>query len=316
MQAVTKYVSEIGMALACDKRPDVFTRAANGEPTELSQTFDVEDYLSLNDRDIIFINALVLDEFLDRFWKEIQEQDLRIVLVTYQHARTVPVSTCAYRKWAYKSLLESPSLIHWFTNNCDLPEHPKLTPVPIGLNYITLAVRDRNVWMEPPATVSEQEAVLSSIISEMPAFSDRKAKCYSTFHLLLHQNAFKDEENERLRAIKMIPEDLMFYEPGRVMRRKSWINQAAYKFVISPRGTGLDCYRTWEALILGCMPILKKSVLDPLFDGLPVILVDDWSDITAELLAEKAEQYESTKWSWEKLTTQYWIDLFHGCANT
>jgi hypothetical protein len=32
-----------------------------------------------------------------------------------------------------------------------------------------------------------------------------------------------------------------------------------YAFVASPYGGGPDCHRTWEALILGCIPIVKSS---------------------------------------------------------
>jgi hypothetical protein len=75
-----------------------------------------------------------------------------------------------------------------------------------------------------------------------------------------------------------------------------------YKYVLSPHGNGLDCHRTWEALALGCIPIVKTSPLDPLFDGLPVLIVQDWSHITKQLLAENITG------SMEKLSMEYWID--------
>ena len=36
---------------------------------------------------------------------------------------------------------------------------------------------------------------------------------------------------------------------------------AHFAFVASPSGNGLDCHRTWEALLLRSIPIVKVSVL-------------------------------------------------------
>jgi hypothetical protein len=56
------------------------------------------------------------------------------------------------------------------------------------------------------------------------------------------------------------------------------------KFVLSPPGNGLDCHRTWEALLLGTTPIVLSSGLDPLFNGIPAVVIDNWSKITEEFL--------------------------------
>jgi len=51
-------------------------------------------------------------------------------------------------------------------------------------------------------------------------------------------------------------------------------------FVLSPRGNGLDCHRTWEVLMMRRVPILKREgQLEQLYENLPVLFVDDWSDI-------------------------------------
>jgi hypothetical protein len=84
---------------------------------------------------------------------------------------------------------------------------------------------------------------------------------------------------------------------------------ATYKFVISPHGTGLDCYRTWEALMLGCIPIVKKSCLDVLYEGLPVLIVDDWAQVTQEFLEQKYQEMSQQKYHLERLHIDYWIRL-------
>ena len=98
----------------------------------------------------------------------------------------------------------------------------------------------------------------------------------------------------------------MFYEPKQTTRINCWKNMVNYTFVVSPQGNGLDCHRTWEALCLGCYPIIKTSGLDPLFDDLPVWIIKEWSDVTAESMKEKASEFDSGTFKLEKLTLKYW----------
>jgi hypothetical protein len=57
---------------------------------------------------------------------------------------------------------------------------------------------------------------------------------------------------------------------------------ARYRFVASPPGNGEDCHRTWEAMYLRVVPIVKRSVMTEAFraQGLPLLVVDNWGDIT------------------------------------
>ena len=65
---------------------------------------------------------------------------------------------------------------------------------------------------------------------------------------------------------------------------------AEYKFVISPVGGGFDTYRTWEALVLGCIPIIRRNPLSStLLAGLPVITVEEWTDVTPDNLRKWAD---------------------------
>ena len=60
-------------------------------------------------------------------------------------------------------------------------------------------------------------------------------------------------------------------------------------FELSPFGNGVECFRTWEALLLHTVPIVFHSPVDALYAGLPVCIVDRVEDITVERLqAEKA----------------------------
>ena len=79
----------------------------------------------------------------------------------------------------------------------------------------------------------------------------------------------------------------------KIERYQSWMKQIGYAFVASPHGNGLDCHRTWEALCLGCIPIVKTSPLDDLYEGLPVLIVGEWRDICENLLLETIENFKN-----------------------
>ena len=53
---------------------------------------------------------------------------------------------------------------------------------------------------------------------------------------------------------------------------------ASAYFCISPRGNGLDCHRTWEALYLGTIPVVTRSALTDHFSDIPMVVLDDWSE--------------------------------------
>ena len=197
-------------------------------------------------------------------------------------------------KFAFDYVLSSPHLIKWYAQNLGIPERErnregsgnnhKIQPIPIGLDYHTLANSPEKVphW-GPKASEMEQEIELNRILKEARPLKDRQIKIYSTFHL----NYLPDDVKfftDREEAYRDLQSDLVDHEESKVRRAETWKKQAEYSFVASPHGRGLDCHRTWEALMLGCIPVVKSSSLDSLYAGLPVLIVDKWKDVTLELL--------------------------------
>lgn len=67
-----------------------------------------------------------------------------------------------------------------------------------------------------------------------------------------------------------------------------------HKFVICPIGNAIDCHRNWEVLYLRRVPIMKKNkYLEFLFQSYPVLFVNDYCDITLELLNNNEYLYNS-----------------------
>jgi hypothetical protein len=82
---------------------------------------------------------------------------------------------------------------------------------------------------------------------------------------------------------------------------------AKSKFMICPRGCGIDTYRMWDCIMLGCIPIVQRYHGHKGFNDLPILFVDNY-DVTEELLNETYEAYSKKVFCYEKCTMEYWID--------
>jgi len=204
----------------------------------------------------------------------------------------------------FLEFIEDPRVLRWYSQNC-MGKHPKLFQIPIGLDYHTMQ-QGPHAW-GAQTTALVQEQILSMIIGKAAPFYNRKPMAYSNYHFAMNTKYAYDRRD----AYNQIPASCVFYEPNPVLRMRSWKTQSEYAFVISPHGNGYDCHRTWEALCLGCIPIVKMSALDPLYDGLPVWIVERWSDVSLESMArvitEFKEKHESGHFDYGRLTLDYWM---------
>ena len=83
-----------------------------------------------------------------------------------------------------------------------------------------------------------------------------------------------------------------------------------YKFVISPLGSGFDCYRHWESFYLGSIPITTQSPIYKIFENLPIIILNDWNEFSPELIEQKYKELveRKDKIEWNKMFAPYWYD--------
>ena len=73
---------------------------------------------------------------------------------------------------------------------------------------------------------------------------------------------------------------------GRVPVEYNYEMTARSVYVISPRGCGEATHRFFEAIYLDCIPVVKRTntVFDRLYALYPCLVVDDWNQVTEELL--------------------------------
>ncbi len=84
------------------------------------------------------------------------------------------------------------------------------------------------------------------------------------------------------------------------------------KFVLSPPGNGIDCWRTWEALAMGAIPIVLNTTIASLYVDMPIMVVQNWSAVTDRAMAEfeKTIAFDRNGIPLRpKLWASYWWDL-------
>lgn len=57
-----------------------------------------------------------------------------------------------------------------------------------------------------------------------------------------------------------------------------------------------------------CYPIVLSSTLNPLYENLPVVIVDRWEEATEEFLKKKREEFIRRDWDFDKLYIPYWFE--------
>jgi hypothetical protein len=205
----------------------------------------------------------------------------------------------------FQKFINCPNIVHWFCQNV-LIKHPKITPIPLGLDYETIMYynhirNDRG----PKMTPLEQEKQIMDLRKNMLPFWERIPICYGNFQYLLNTKY----ANDRIDAIKKIPTKLIYYD-SKNLRQITFCNQTEFAFVASPFGQDYECIRTWEALCLGCIVIIKTSPIDSIYSDLPVLIINNWSEITQPVLESAIEtfkqKHENGEFNYEKLTKKYW----------
>lgn len=69
-----------------------------------------------------------------------------------------------------------------------------------------------------------------------------------------------------------------------------------HKFMLCPKGHGLDCHRNWESLYLRRVPVMiDHPYFRELMKGFPVLFVEKWEDVTEKLLEDNDHLYQEAQ---------------------
>ena len=205
--------------------------------------------------------------------------------------------------------LDSSKVQHVYTWNKPF-NHPKLSCIPIGLNF-NRQYTVLNNWIDTSRDTISPKTKLLCMNCSLSTSPERVSLNETVKRNFL---SFCD-------ILPFVPPNKTYFIPSNIEGKigiqetnpKCYKDWEPYMFILSPQGAGLDCHRTWEAMICGLIPIVKSSSIDELFKDLPVLIVKEWNEINESWLIQQqkdiALKKENGQYKMEKLTLEYWISV-------
>lgn len=167
------------------------------------------------------------------------------------------------------------NIVHWFVANTNINDDPRIEWIPYGLSP------------GKGTPKAEQRGKHGLLYVNFQNFTDERVALNQFF-------ATKDWATHSARNDYPVEE--------------YWQDIADHKFVLCPAGNGLDCYRNWETLYLGSIPVMRRTPFSENFrtHGLPVVLVDSLFDLTPSFLHTACAEMEGMTFCLESLKLCYW----------
>lgn len=96
-----------------------------------------------------------------------------------------------------------------------------------------------------------------------------------------------------------------------------------HKFVLAPFGHGLDTHRTSEILLMGGIPVMRRSGISSCYDdsdnafkgsnrgSLPVVILESWANLTKDRLDfewERISKIPYNTWDHNRLFMNNWLE--------
>ncbi len=122
-----------------------------------------------------------------------------------------------------------------------------------------------------------------------------KDKTQPTKLLYLNHTIYKGKTARENINQLFFHKDFATVELGRLSYEQYYAKIKDHKFMICPSGNakGSECHRDWEVLYMRRVPVCKRTpYLEKMFEGFPVLFVNEWSDVTEELLVANNHLYE------------------------
>ena len=281
--------------------PILFTEIADINITQYNNNSSQIDFNKLNSNGKIIIFSLHSQGLLNNILMFLDKIQVPFIIISAMEDTQLPLEIDTD---LMNSITSNIHFKHWFSINKTIPNNNYFTSIPYVLNYWTLSKMP--YFGENIQDYNEQNSIITNISNESLHFSKRIPIIYGNFHL-----NFTDDRHGgwRRKLLNIIPDNIIYYEQSIIKRSESYKNMSKYSFVVSPFGHGFDCIRTFEALCLGCIVIMKKSFLDIIYEELPVLLVDEWTDVNKELLDKTLIEFSNKTFNYEKLKMKYWVDL-------
>lgn len=204
---------------------------------------------------------------------------------------------------ASNQLLNNQYLQKWWNSNVTIND-PKMGLIPCGMDYHTQ-------WEKPGVfglrqlSAFSQERMVMEILRDSPLQNKKYGNFYVNWHLAMR--------GDRQDCLDKIDKDFCYFEKLLQGRKYMYQRQSEFLFTVCPAGASYDCHRNYETILVGSVPIIKKHIIqDHLYDDLPVIKVDDWSEVNRNMVQPWMEQILSKDYDFNPLFLNYWTSKIQG----
>lgn len=186
----------------------------------------------------------------------------------------------------------------WLTQNKNT-DSSNLKAIPIGLENMKLRTHAAANGGEFSSQVNGalEKAILIDRCSSLEM--EKTGTAYMNFNI-------QTRPFERRRVWDMFGAEPWVTKTQNLTLQYFYFDLASHKFVISPRGNGIDCHRTWEALYLRTIPIVKRSIHMNDFKELPIYFIDDWAEVSYNKLNEYYEKVKDCLFDLSMLKISWW----------
>lgn len=230
----------------------------------------------LKNGDIIFVKIDYIDYFFSWIYPKIK---IKFILITHNGDYSTNIK--------HKKYLNQNKILAWFGQNPGF-KHEKHIALPIGIE---------NTFYFP-----DKIKFLRNVRQLIP-WKDRKYLLYLNYDPSTNSKKRNDLAN-------------MFKSFENVLIITQKVNYSTYmthignsKYVLCPRGNGLDTHRVYETILMESIPVIEHSILDDFYlNKSTSLIVNKYSDLNIEMLNNYQKYIKNINFSKDILYMEYWLN--------
>ncbi len=261
---------------------------------EKDEIICTDKYLSLVSENIAYIKTDILHHNCNNIiWRD-NFHSMRIAKIWITGHSDYPITKDMFNRYNNNCDI-------WFAINKDI-ENKKIHSLPLGITNYT------------------NETDLHPIYGDLDIMCKVMMEPHDIKHLIYLNFNINTYPSERQRCYEYFS-NKSYVTIGKIENtlegRTNYLREIRkHKFVLCPRGNGIDTHRLWETLYMGSIPIVKRCPAMNEFIDLPILFIDDWSDIIDEnFLETKYTEITSKSWNLDKLKFSYWKKIITEISN-
>ena len=223
--------------------------------------------------DVIFCNTNQIDNLFYHLRRLSKIEDL--ILISHQTDKLI----------TKKDFKKKPACVKkWLTVNAGFTDS-NLHPIPIG--------------------IASDFSLKNLVSSDFQKFKTDNFKKNDVSLYINYQKNTNYSERSHIGELFANSDWVSFDEPN--LNKIQYMSKLANSsFVLCPWGNGVDTHRLWESLYMGSIPVTKKHPTFNFDEKLPILLVNDYSEITYELLSNYLDSFDLKNYNFNVLTKNYW----------